>query len=125
MMCFIVLSVYFLNTPSRCFGFETLIDVAPNVLNLQNRGQVVTVHTDIEFGLVDVSTVYLNGVSIDSWKADDRGFFVAKFYMEAIKELPLLIDEYNTFKIVGLTTDNLSFWGEQDILVINNVPPGR
>jgi len=111
--------------PTQCLAFETIIDVAPNTLNLQSNGNVVTVHTGIDFGDVDVSTVYLNGIAINSWKADNRGYFVAKFLIDDVKGLPLAINDLNTLKIVGLTMSDLSFWGEQDIMVVDNVPAGR
>jgi len=125
--CFLIaLSVVFMQASTQCYGFEITIDVAPAVLNLQNNAKVVTVHTDIAFGDVDVSAVYLNGVLIDSWKADNRGNFVAKFIIDAIKTLDgLIIDEYNTLQLVGATTDGESFAGADDILVVNNVPSGK
>lgn len=66
--------------------------------------------------------MYLNNVAIDTWKADLQGHFVAKFVMDEIKDLPLVIDDYNTLTLVGLTTDNDTFSGSQDIMVINNLP---
>jgi len=108
--------------PTECHAFEITIDVAPNVLNLQSNGQVVTIHTDIDYGVVQASTVYMNNVAISSWKSDLRGNFVAKFVMNEIKGLPLVIDDYNTLTLVGLTTSNESFWGSQDILVVENGP---
>ncbi len=113
---------------SLCFGEvdEIVIDVSPNVLNLQSEGKVVTVHTDIAYSAVSASTVLLNGVEISSWKADDRGFFVAKFVMDTIKELDLAINEYNTLMLVGGTTiAGRSFIGEQEILAINVEPAGK
>ena len=105
---------------------EIAITVAPNVLNLQNAGQVVTVHTDIPYWSVDVSTVYLNGIAISSWKADDQGNFVAKFLMEEVKRLDgLVIGGYNTLKIVGLTKDEHPFWGQAEIKVIDVAAKGR
>ena len=106
--------------PTECHAFEITIDVAPNVLNLQNNGQVVTVHTDIAYGVVQVSTVYMNNVAIDSWKSDLRGNFVAKFVMNEIKGLPFVIDDYNTLTLLGITTSNESFLGSQDIFVADN-----
>ena len=120
-ICLIMLSLVILSTvPTECHSFEISIDVAPNVLNLGNNGQVVTVHTDIAYGEVQASTVYMNNVAISSWKSDLRGNFVAKFVMNEIKSLPLVIDDYNTLTLVGLTTSNESFWGSQDILVVDN-----
>jgi len=101
------------------------IQVSPNVLNLQNQGQVVTIHTDISYGLVVGSSVTLNGVEIDHWKSDNQGNFVAKFLMSAIKNLPLNIGDYNTLTIIGMKTNGETFTGLEDILVVNNVPTGR
>ncbi|MCD6176728.1 MAG: hypothetical protein J7K29_02710 [Candidatus Cloacimonetes bacterium] len=121
-ICLIVSLAIFSIVPTECHAFEITIDVAPNVLNLHNNGQVVTVHTDIAYSIVQGSTVYMNGVAISSWKSDLRGNFVAKFAMDEIKNLVLAIDEYNTLAIVGITTSSESFSGSQDILVINNGP---
>ncbi len=111
--------------PTECHALEITIDVAPNVLNLQSSGAVVTVHTNINYGDVDASTVSLNNVTISGWKADDCGNFVAKFLADDIKGLPLVVDAYNTFTLEGQTTSGESFRGTQDILVVNNRPAGR
>lgn len=100
------------------------IQVAPNVLNLLSNGQVVTVHTDIAFSSVDAHTVLLNGVLISSWKADNRGNFVAKFLMEEIKDLELDLGELNTLTLAGVTVAGESFSGSTEILVVKNVPKG-
>lgn len=101
------------------------IQVSPNVLNLQNQGQVVTIHTDIAYSTVLGSSVSLNGVEIDSWKADAQGYFVAKFVMSAIKNLPLNIGDYNTMTLEGQKVNGDLFTGSEEILVVNNVPAGR
>ena len=100
---------------------ETIeIQVAPKVLNLQNNGVVVTIHTDIPFSNVIVSTVSLNGIVIQSWKADSRGFFVAKFNLNEVKSLTdLVIEDYNTLTLVGEST-NGGFSGTENILVVSN-----
>ena len=124
--CCVALSFVFFHVPEPCHGFEITIEIAPSTLNLQNQGEVVTVHTDIGYNDVDVSSVYLNGESINSWKADDRGYFVAKFLMEDIKLIEdLKINEYNTMTLVGVTKGGDSFIGEQDIKVIDIEPSGR
>ena len=113
-------------SPSHSYGFEAIIDISPNVLNIESQGTVVTVHTDIAYSSVDVSTVFLNDEPINSWKADNRGNFVAKFLMDEIKTLDgLVIGDDNTLKLVGLTTNNEAFWGEQDIKVIDIFPRGN
>ena len=108
--------------PTESHALVITIDMAPNVLNIQSTGVVVTVHTDIGFGDVNASTVCLNGILISGWKADSRGNFVAKFSMEDVKALPLTIDAYNTFTMEGETSSGEKFWGTQDILVINREP---
>jgi hypothetical protein len=100
---------------------EISIDISPNVLNLNSNGIVVTVHTNIPFTEVLGSTCMLNGVEIDHWKSDNRGYFVAKFNMDDIKSLPLNIDSYNTFELTGESVNLGEFHGAQDILVINRV----
>ncbi len=112
------------------FGFSNegvviSIDVSPSILNLQKKGQVVTVHTNINYYLVAASSVTLNGIEISTWKSDDRGNFVAKFLMEAIKDLPLLIDGYNTLTLTGTTVEGTIFQGSEEIKVIEVIPAGR
>ena len=119
-VCFLSLVSVLVLFASNGWAFEIEIDVSPNVLNIASKGKVVTVHTDIGYSDVEVSSIYMNGIYIQSYKADDRGFFVAKFSMDEIKKLPLDIDEYNTLTLVGLTKDGESFWGEQEIKVVNN-----
>ena len=109
--------------------FTIAIDIAPNVLNLNNQGEVVTVHTDIAYGLVSTSSVYLNGVKINSWKADDRGNFVAKFLTDEVKalfdkdeiEIDFVSGEMYTLTLTGTYVDG-DFWGSQDIKVIKVDP---
>jgi len=102
------------------------IDVSPSVLNLQNQGEVVTVHTNIAYSLVAGSTVSLNGIEISWWKSDDRGYFVAKFLMSDVKNLPgLVIGGYNTLTLEGVTKAGVSFTGSEEIKVINNIPAGK
>ena len=123
-----VLILFVLITIQSVFTSATVtinIDVSPNVLNLENQGEVVTVHTDIAYGLVVGSTVYLNEVPIKSWKSDDRGNFVAKFYMEDVKDLPLNIGEMNTLTMVGVLIDGSTFTGSQQIKVIEVIPAGK
>ena len=113
--------IVFLLAPLFSFSQEVIeIQVAPNVLNLQNQGQVVTIHTDRAYSTVDASTVFLNGVEIESWKADNQGYFVAKFNMGEIQGLPgLIVDEYNEFKLEGTTYGEDPFVGYQDVLIID------
>ena len=101
------------------------IQVSPNVLNLQNNGEVVTVHTDLAYSTVDAETVSMNGIVINSWKADDQGNFVAKFLMSEIVGLPLNIGDYNELTLTGVTYSGETFTGTDQILVINVIPQGK
>ena len=111
--------------PVTLFSQDIEIQVSPNILNLQSNGVVVTIHTDVAYSLVDASTVTLNAVEIQSWKADDQGNFVAKFNMDDIKDMDMDIGEYNTLTLEGITTDDEPFTGSEEVLVINNVPKGK
>lgn len=102
--------------------------MAPAVLNLNNQGEVVTVHTDIAYTLVSASTVYLNEVAISSWKSDDRGNFVAKFLMSEIKDLPMNIGGMNMLVLTGTAIEQgveFQFRGAQEIKVIKVIPKGK
>ena len=114
----LLFTLFFLPVMGFC-QLTVEIQVAPNVLNLKNKGQVVTVHTDLAYGAVAATTVSLNGVAIDHWKADNQGNFVAKFLIEAIKNLPLNIGEYNTLVLEGYTKTGDAFTGSYDVLVVD------
>ncbi len=113
------MALVLLLAPVTALAYDITIEVAPRTLNIDSDGTVVTVHTDIAYWYVEVSTVFLNGVPINSWKADNRGNFVAKFLMEEVKELPeLVIGGYNTLMLVGVDGDGEAFSGSQEIIVI-------
>ena len=106
--------------PAAVSACDNEIRIAPETLNLRSSGTVVTVHTDVYYWTVDVYTVYLGGEPISAWKADDRGYFVAKFLMDDVKTIDgLVINDYNTLRFVALTTSENPIWGEADIKVID------
>ena len=116
----LALEIASLVVPTICSAEEITIRIAPATLNLESDGSVVTVHTDVPYSAVAVYTVYLSGVPIQSWKADDRGFFVAKFLMDNVKTIDgLVINDYNTFRFVALTKNDNPVWGEADVKVID------
>ena len=101
-------------------GDEITIEIAPATLNLQSNGKVVTVHTDVLFDDIDVAAVFLEGATIYSWKADDRGYFVAKFLIDDIRGIDdLEVPGWNTFKFVALTINEEMIWGQADVMVID------
>ncbi len=107
---------------------DNVIRIAPETLNLRSDGTVVTVHTDILYSDMDVYTVYLADVAISSWKADNRGYFVAKFLMDDIKAIDgLILNDYNTFQLVAVTVGGDAVCGETDVMVIDrgSIPSAR
>ena len=131
-VCFIFLMLISLKVPTVCHGLDIEIIeivVSPNTLNLKSRGHVVTVHTDIAYAIVDHTSVSLNGIDISSWKADDRGYFVAKFLMSEVKALAdsedLDVPGENKLVLVGYTIAGNEFTGSDDITVIDIDPAGR
>ena len=121
----IVAGLFLAITCLPALAFETEIDIAPKVLNIQSNGEVVTVHTEIPYSDVAASSVLLNGVAIDWWKVDNQGNFVAKFVMNEIKDLSLVIGGYNTLTLLGVTTWGEAFFGEEDVKVIDVEPQGN
>ena len=123
--CVLAVTLFWFLYPAAALSDDIQIDVAPNVLNIQSEGEIVTVHTDIAYSAVVGASVFLNGVAIEYWKADARGNFVAKFVMDEIKTLDgLIIGDYNTLVLIGYTTDGDSFIGKQKIKVIDIIPRG-
>ena len=125
-LCCMALALVFFQVPAKCYAFDIGIEVAPNTLNIQS--QVVTVHTTIKYVSVDHDNVYLNGIEISSWKADNRGYFVAKFLMSEVKALAdsevLTVPGENELTLVGYTTEGTEFTGAQMITVIDIEPEG-
>jgi hypothetical protein len=124
----VALSAALFQLPAISHGFEIIIQVSPSTLNLQNQGEVVTVHTSIAYSSVAGGTVTLNDVPISWWKADNQGNFVAKFLMTEVKALAdsggLEVPGENLLTLKGTTKDGAEFFGEQTITVINVIPSG-
>ena len=117
---------FILSMPLSGYSQEVIdIQVSPSVLNLQNNGQVVTVHTEIAYSLVEAETIMMNGIEIDSWKADLQGNFVAKFIMDEIVGLPLVVGQYNELTLTGIKTDGTVFTGTEDVMVIDVAQKGK
>ena len=122
---YFVLAILALGMSVNAYGQEVGIEVSPNILNIPSDGNVVTVHTDVPYSQVLVHSVFLNGVPINTWKADSRGYFVAKFVMEEVKYLSgLVIGDYNELTLTGMTTNHTPFAGTDAVLVVDNVPQG-
>ncbi len=96
---------------------EISIVVSPNIINIESAAAVVTVHTDIPYSAVVGSSVYLDSVEISSWKADSRGYFVAKFLAEEVKGI-VEVGETVTLTLKGVTISGKEFSGSDAVKVI-------
>jgi hypothetical protein len=91
------------------------IKVSPNTIALDSLGELLTVHTDIPLGLVDTSSLSLNGVEVAWTKADARGNLVAKFDLAEIKAI--VEPPQATLQLQGLTNDGVEFSGTDTVTV--------
>ncbi len=100
----------------------TSIRIAPNVLNIGSSGTVVTIHTSLPFSSVVATSVTLNDLEIQSWKADARGNFVAKFSMSSVKALvtsgALRLGQV-TLTLEGMTQGGDDFSASSTIMVVS------
>jgi hypothetical protein len=115
-----------LNFPVTCYGFEIDIDVSPNIVNIESKGEAhpVRVFTNTSYSTVAVSTVFINGVEIPSWKTRDSwGHLIVKFYLDELDTLleegHLDIDMENRLRVEGEKNDGQLFWGEGIIFIID------
>jgi hypothetical protein len=97
---------------------EIAITVSPNVINIASASTVVTVHTDIAYSAVDGASVALNGIEIDWWKSDNRGYFVAKFVAGEVKD-KVEAGTTATLTLSGETKSGDVFSGSDDVDVID------
>ena len=116
--------------------FEVPIEVAPSVINLGSASPWVTIHAEIPYLAVKTGSVrlYLAGDSTSGdvgpvlCFADERGDFVAKFDMEAVRAFIDITAKGRgngvsiNFELKGETASDPieNFYGSQDILVFNN-----
>jgi len=91
------------------------IKVSPHVIALRSKSTWVTVHVDIPYSRVAVSTVTLNGVSARLCFADDRGDLVAKFSAAKIKAI--VSPPKATLVLSGATKDEVPFSGSETVAV--------
>lgn len=72
------------NANNACDGDEPTIMVSPNVLVLSSDVACVTVHSNIPYGLLELDSLALNGVTPYLTKRDSLGHLVAKFRVDDI-----------------------------------------
>ncbi len=123
---------------SHAEDFSVGIEVAPSVINLGSASPWVTVHTDITYDAVDSVSLNLYmdesdelpsaSISPTLCFADERGDFVAKFDMKAVRTFINVTDKgrdsgkYIGFELTGQTASESAenFSGRQEVLVFNN-----
>ncbi|VBB45434.1 exported hypothetical protein [uncultured Desulfatiglans sp.] len=110
--------------PIELYPEYVQIVAAPNVLNLENEGQWVTIHTDIPYSQVLGESVMLNSIPISWDKYDNRGYYVAKFAMSSVKDI-LYVGDYNTLTFTGMTIEAEAFCGFCEIFVKQVIPTGK
>ena len=92
------------------------VQVAPHTMLLSSsQADFVTVHAEIAYGLVDTSTLTLNGVVVAWTKADSRGELVAKFREADVKAV--LSSPETTLTLRGMTVAGGEFSGEDTVKV--------
>jgi len=95
------------------------VKISPNTIVLgSDKGDRVTVHTDIPLVVVDRSSIALNGVGPVLIKADNRGNLVAKFDQGAIEAI--VAPPEATLNLSGITLDGEAFYGFDSVRVIDD-----
>ena len=94
---------------------EIFVKVSPNTIVIASLGDWITVHTNIAYGIVDTSSVTLNGVPVAWTKSDLRGNLVAKFTQADIKAI--VAPPEATLELSGLTTGGEPFTGSDTVTV--------
>jgi hypothetical protein len=98
------------------------ITVSPSTIVLGcDKGDRVTVHTDMPLSEVDRESLALSGVAPITVKSDSRGNLVAKFDQEAIEVI--VAPPQATLVLTGTTTDGDYFQGSDVVRVIEDPSP--
>jgi hypothetical protein len=99
------------------------IQVSPSTINMDQKGEWVTVHGVIPLSLVATESVTLNGVLVEYTKSDARGELVAKFLIGDVLDLDIISPPTATLTLSGTTTTGELFSGTDTVRVVN--PPEK
>ncbi len=103
---------------------EPAIAIAPSTLLIGvEQGGAVTVHTNIPFGVVDASSLALNGIAARAVFADNQGDLVAKFSEAAIEAMAA--PGTMTLTLTGSYADGEAFEASNTVTVKVAPQPGR
>jgi hypothetical protein len=93
------------------------IVISPSTINLQSEGTWVTVHAEIDYSDVVGATVTLDGITVKSTFADNRGELVAKF---AVGDVRAIVQPGSVeLTLAGATRDGGTFSGTDMVRVIS------
>ena len=94
---------------------DVQIVVSPHTLVLSSAGGCVSVHTNRPLGIVDCSTLELDGIPVAYVKADARGNLVANFGLDAVKAI--VAPPEATLTLTGALRDGRAFAASDTIRV--------
>jgi hypothetical protein len=86
---------------------ELAVQISPGTIAMNSRGGGVSAHANIACGLVVRESVQLNGIDASAVFADAVGDLVAKFPLDAVKQIVSAPETELT--LTGVTTDGGSF----------------
>ena len=121
-MLLVMLLAVVLTTGALAEGAIEVV-VSPNVLNLNSNGGRVSLHTDIDFDVVDSAKLYVSAedglseeISISRIFADTLGDLVVKCDIDIVKGMVVAGDA--TF-VLEVDTDDGTYSGTDTIAVID------
>jgi len=117
--CAILIAVYLLTVgvlPLVADTIDAWVKLSPNNLVLASKSVWLTAHTNIPYGSVDTSTVCLDGLKASVTKSDDRGYLVAKFDVDEVKNM--VSPPEATLTLSGALWNGTTFSGSDTIVVI-------
>lgn len=101
------------NSASDGEGF--CITVSPSTIVLRSPDKTVSVHSNIPYGIVDTSSLTMNGVEPTGTKADDLGCLVVKFDKADVKQI--VSPGQVTLTLSGLLIDGTAFEASDTVMV--------
>lgn len=110
---------------ATAWAADVAIQVAPQAVNLDSKGEWLTIHVDIPYGLVDLGSLQVTvggaGVSVAWTKADDCGDLVIKLDLAAVKATLKGVEPGPvTVTVSGATNNGETFGGVSTIRVVKN-----
>ena len=66
---------------------EVWIKISPSTLALDSQAEWMTIHTNIPYGAEVFESLELSGIDVSWTKRDNRGYLVAKFDIDLVKDL--------------------------------------